>query len=310
VTTTPVLPPTAATPAPAPAPAPPADTGFEEANPVRRRRRRLPLAARVALALVLLMVAIAVFAPLLAPHDPIAGNTADRLQGLGSPGHPLGTDGQGRDILSRLMWGARPSLLSGMLPVLAAGLVGTTLGVTAGLGGRKLHGGVMRTLDVFYAFPAVILAIGIAATLGSGISNAIIALSVVLIPPIARVAETETSRVREAEFMDAARASGASMPSIAVRHVMPTIAPPVVVYCTALIGLSIVFAAGLGFLGLGISPPDPEWGLMVNDLRQYLFRAPSLALVPATVILVVSVLFNVLGDGLRDRLDVRSEVAA
>jgi peptide/nickel transport system permease protein len=264
----------------------------------------------VAAVLILALVAVAILAPLLAPHDPVAGDTSQRLQGLGSPGHLLGTDGQGRDILSRLIHGARPSLLSGLVPVAIAGVIGTVLGVTAGLTGRRVHGLIMRTLDVFYAFPAVILAIGIAATLGSGISNAIVALSVVLIPPIARVAETETSRLRQADFLDAARASGATLPSIALRQVLPTIAPPVVVYCTALIGLSIVFAAGLGFLGLGIAPPDPEWGLMVNDLRQYLFRAPSLALVPATGILVVSVLFNVLGDGLRDRLDVRGEVTA
>ena len=282
----------------------------EIAHPVSGRTRRLPLSARIAAALILALVAAAVLAPLLAPHDPLAGDTSQRLQGLGANGHLLGTDGQGRDILSRLIYGTRPSLLSGLIPVTVAGIIGTVLGVTAGLSGRRTHGGIMRTLDVFYAFPAVILAIGISATLGSGISNAIIALSVVLIPPIARVAETETSRLRQADFMDAARASGATMPSIAIRQVLPTIAPPVVVYCTALIGLSIVFAAGLGFLGLGIAPPDPEWGLMVNDLRQYLFRAPSLALVPAMMILVVSVLFNVLGDGLRDRLDVRGEVAA
>jgi peptide/nickel transport system permease protein len=274
------------------------------------RSRRLPRSARVAAGLILVIVAVAVLAPLLARQDPLVGDTSQRLQGLRSPGHLLGTDGQGRDILSRLIHGARPSLLSGLVPVAVAGVIGTALGVVAGLGGRRTHGGIMRTLDVFYAFPAVILAIGIAATLGSGISNAIIALSVVLIPPIARVAETETSRLRGADFMDAARASGASLPSIAVRQVLPTIAPPVVVYCTALVGLSIVFAAGLGFLGLGIAPPAPEWGLMVNDLRQYLFRLPSLALVPATSILVVSVLFNVLGDGLRDRLDVRGEVTA
>jgi peptide/nickel transport system permease protein len=280
------------------------------ATPAVRRSRRLPRSARFAAVLIGLLVAAAILAPLLAPHDPLIGDTSRRLQGLGSDGHLLGTDGQGRDIFSRLLYGARPSLLSGLIPVTVAGLIGTTLGVTAGLSGRRTHGGIMRTLDVFYAFPAVILAIGISATLGSGISNAIIALSVVLIPPIARVAETETSRLRQADFMDAARASGATMPDIAIRQVLPTIAPPVVVYCTALIGLSIVFAAGLGFLGLGIAPPEPEWGLMVNDLRQYLFRAPSLALVPAISILVVSVLFNVLGDGLRDRLDVRGEVAA
>jgi peptide/nickel transport system permease protein len=153
----------------------------------------------------------------------------------------------------------------------------------------------------------VLLAIAIAAALGPGVTNAIAALSVVLIPPIARVAETEVARIRTADFMEAARASGATSVSIAVRQVLPNIAPPVVVYCTALMGLAMVYAGGLSFLGLGIAPPAAEWGLILNDLRQNLFETPDLALIPAIVILITSVGFNVLGDGLRDLLDVRSE---
>jgi peptide/nickel transport system permease protein len=232
---------------------------------------------------------------------------SDRLQPIGTSGHLFGTDGQGRDILARLLYGARPSLLTGLIPVAVAGSLGTTLGLVAGMGSKITRGAIMRTLDVFYAFPAVLLAIAVAAALGSGISNSIIALAVILIPPIARVAESETGRLRSADFIEAAQASGARKSAIAVRQILPNIAPAVVVYCTALIGLSIVYAAGLSFLGLGISPPAPEWGLMISDLEQYIFTQPQLLLVPALAILVASVAFNVLGDGLRRFLNVRSD---
>lgn len=274
-----------------------------------RRRRRMPLSARVAAAVVLLIAVLAVFGPLLFT-DPNAGDPAERLLPAGSPEHLLGTDGQGRDVLARIVAGTRLSLLAGLVPVLFAALVGTTLGMTAGLSGRHLHRLIMRTLDVFYAFPAVLLAIAIAAALGSGISNSIIALAVILVPPVARVAETETRRLVDLDYMEAARASGASRSAIALRQVLPNVAPPVVVYCTALIGLSIVYAAGLSFLGLGVSPPTAEWGLMVSDHTQYIYSAPFLSAVPALAILIVSVAFNVLGDGLRDLLDVRGEARA
>jgi peptide/nickel transport system permease protein len=269
--------------------------------------RRLPVPSRIALGVIVLVVLIAVLAPVIAPSDPNAGETADRLQGLGSPGFLLGADGQGRDILSRLIWGARPSLLTGLIPVVISSIVGLMLGLIAGLGGRRINTVIMRVLDVLYAFPAILLAIAIATILGSGSSNSIIALAVVLIPPVARLAESETTRLRGLDFMEAAESSGASRISIAWRHVMPNVAPPIVIYGTALIGLSIVYAAGLSFLGLGVQPPTAEWGLMVSDLRQYIFTEPALAMVPALAIVVVSVAFNVLGDGLRDVLDVRSE---
>ncbi|MFN0030103.1 MAG: ABC transporter permease [Acidimicrobiales bacterium] len=247
-------------------------------------------------------------APIIAPDDPLQGERTERLLPFFSGGHILGTDGQGRDVFSRIVWGARPSLLTGLIPVLIAGLLGTLLGLVAGLGSRRLNTVVMRTLDVFYAFPAVLLAIAVAAALGSGTSNAVIALSVILVPPIARLAESEVARIRSADFMEAARVSGAGWWSISLRHVLPNAAPAIVVYCTALVGLSIVYAAGLGFLGLGVAPPTAEWGLMVNDLRQYTFSAPQISLVPAVTILIASVAFNVFGDGLRDLLDVRAEV--
>lgn len=291
--------------------APPAPAIAAEApTPARRRRgpwARLPLPGKAALVLIVAVALMAVLAPVLAPHDPNAGETADRLQGIGADGFPLGTDGQGRDLLSRLIWGARPSLVTGLVPVAVASVVGLVLGLLAGLGSRRTNSVVMRVLDVFYAFPAILLAIAIATVLGSGASNSIIALSVVLIPPVARLAESETSRLRSFDFMEAAEASGATRLSIAWHHVMPNVAPPIVIYATALIGLSIVYAAGLSFLGLGVQPPTAEWGLMVSDLRQYIFTDAGLALVPAVAIVIVSVAFNVLGDGLRDVFDVRSE---
>jgi peptide/nickel transport system permease protein len=284
------------------------DAATTEARPRRRRKRHVRLSTKIAAAVVLLIVIVALFAPLLAPFAPNAGNTSNRLLYFGSHGHLLGTDGQGRDQLTRLMYGARLSLLAGLIPVAFAGLTGTTLGLVAGLGSRRVHTAIMRTLDVFYAFPAVLLAIAIAAALGSGISNAIIALAVILVPPIARVAESETVQIKEADFMQSARSSGAGRLAIAVRQVLPNILPTIVVYCTALIGLSIVYAAGLSFLGLGVAPPSAEWGLMVSEMRQFLFSHPALSIVPAVAILIASVAFNVLGDGLRDWLDVRSEV--
>lgn len=294
----------AAQPAADPTAVPPAP---DTPNPSPRRgaRRTLPRTARVAAGVIGLIAVMAVFAPLIAPYDPVVGDLTKRLLPIGSPDHLLGTDGQGRDMLSRLIHGARPSLLAGLVPVIVAGAIGTSLGLFAGLAGSRTHSVVMRSLDVLYAFPAVLLAIAIAAALGSGISNAIIALSVILIPPVARVTEAETVRIRSADFMDAARTSGAGWMAIALRQVLPNVAPAVVVYATALIGLSIVYSAGLSYLGLGVSPPLAEWGIMVADLQAFLFTAPQLVMVPAVAILIASVAFNVLGDGLRDYFNVR-----
>ena len=275
-----------------------------------RARRHVPLTVVIPGAFLAIVILAAVFAPLVAPYGPTTGSISERLLAVGSPGHLLGTDGQGRDILSRLIWGARPSLLEGIVPVVVAGIIGTVLGVVASLSGRKIHTLIMRTLDVLYSFPAVLLAIALAAALGAGVVNAIVALTIVLIAPIARVAETEVARMRSADFMEAARASGASWPRIARRQVLPIIAPVLLVYCTALVGLAIVFAGGLSFLGLGIAPPHPEWGSMLNDLVQDLYNQPVLALIPAAMIFVTSVAFNVLGDGLRDLLDIHSETVS
>jgi peptide/nickel transport system permease protein len=286
-----------------------ASTPSQTAPPLaaRRRRRRSSWTLRLSAAAAGLFVLLGIIGPWIA-GDTTTGVLKDRLEGIGQGGHLLGTDGQGRDVLARLVAGARPSMLAGITPVLVAGVIGTALGVGAGLSGRLVHAIVMRTLDVLYAFPAVLLAIAVAAALGRGTMNAIISLSIVLIAPIARMAETETMRLRDMDFMESARVSGASRLSIARRQVLPNVLPTLVVYCTAAIGLCLVYAGGLSFLGLGVTPPAPEWGSMLNEHRQFIFNDPTLALIPALVIFLASIAFNVLGDGLRDRLDVRREV--
>ncbi|HWB21395.1 MAG TPA: ABC transporter permease [Gaiellaceae bacterium] len=273
------------------------------------RVRALPPGVLIGGGIVSILVIVAIAAPLIAPDDPQAGSLLTRLQGVGTSGHLLGTDGQGRDVLSRLIWGARPSLIAGIVPVAIAGVIGTALGAIAGFGGSRLRTLLMRSLDVLYAFPAILLAIAIGATLGPGLTNVIVSLSVILIPPIARIAESEALRIRSLDFMDAARTSGAGWIRIGLRQVLPNIAPPVIVYCTALVGLAIVYAAGLSFLGLGIVPPQPDWGGTLNDLRNNLFTQPWLSLVPAAAIFIASAAFNILGDGLRELLDVRADRA-
>ncbi|MFD5560466.1 ABC transporter permease [Kitasatospora griseola] len=270
---------------------------------------RLPIGA-LAGAAALLPVLLAVAAPLLAPADPTAGQLADRLLDPGSAGHLLGTDSQGRDILSRLLWAARPSLTAGLLPVAVAGLAGALLGIAAGLGGRLTEQALLRTLDVLYAFPGVLLAIAVASLLTPGLGATVLALSVVLTPAVARVAFTETRRIRSAEYLEAARVSGATWPALVLRQVLPVVAPVVLVYATSLVGLAIVYAAGLSFLGLGVAPPTPEWGAMLDELRPAIFTHPWLAATPALVILGVSVLFNTLGETLRAQVGDRGAPGA
>jgi peptide/nickel transport system permease protein len=273
------------------------------------RRRRWSWRSLVLLGVLAAVVLAALLAPLIAPYGPTEGDPSDRLLGLGAPGHLLGTDGQGRDVLSRLLLGMRLSLTTGLIPTVIAGVIGTAFGMAAGLGRRWANLAIMRTLDVFYAFPSILLAIAIAAALGPNIRNAIIALSVVLVPPVARIVEAEVMALRGGDFMRAAECSGASRLMIAHRHVLPNIAVPVLVYCTALVGLAMVEAAGLSFLGLGAAPPTAEWGLMLNEGRSFFFTNPAVALAPAVAILLAALMFNALGDRLRVELNVRSQEA-
>jgi len=261
--------------------------------------------AAVSLAFLILVAVAAVAAPILGLRDPLDIHAVDRLASPFTAGHLLGADEQGRDMLSRLVWGSRTSLLTGILPVVVGGGVGGLLGLFAGYYGGVPRTLTMRTLDVFFTFPAVLLAIAIAAILGPGVRNLIFALIVVLIPAVARVAENAAVAVRSREYVEAARASGASGLKIIFQHVLPNAAPPVIAYCFTLIGPVIVVAAGLSFLGLGQEPPYPEWGLMLNRLLPSIFVAPVTSALPGVPILLTALAFDLLGNALRDLLDPR-----
>jgi peptide/nickel transport system permease protein len=272
---------------------------------VGRRLMRDPVSMVCAAILSLIFLA-AIFAPWLGLADPYQGSMIRRLQPFGTEGHPLGTDELGRDMLSRLVYGGRLSLLIGILPVFNAFVIGTVLGVIAGYNGGWANSAIMRTIDVFYAFPSVLLAIAISGALGAGILNSIVSLTIVFIPPIARVAESVTTSVRNLDFVDAARASGAGALTIMRVHVMGNVLGPIFVYATSLISVSMILAAGLSFLGLGTRPPQPEWGLMLNTLRTAIYINPWLAALPGVMIFAVSIGFNLLSDGLRSAMDIRN----
>jgi peptide/nickel transport system permease protein len=258
------------------------------------------------LALIILIILAAIFAPWLSPMDPDKASMANRLRPIGYKKYLLGTDEQGRDMLSRMLWGGRVSLSMGILPVLFATLIGGGFGVVAGYYGGKVNMVIMRTMDIFFAFPSVLLAVAIAGSLGGGIANQMLTLTVVLIPPICRVAETATSQVRSLDFVDAARASGAKTRSILFTHVLPNVLSPVLVYSSTLVSISIILASGLSFLGLGVSPPTADWGLMLSTLRQSIYVQPIVTALPGVAILVTSIAFNLVSDGLRQAMDVKA----
>ncbi|CAA9255415.1 MAG: ABC transporter, permease protein 2 (cluster 5, nickel/peptides/opines) [uncultured Craurococcus sp.] len=271
---------------------------------VFRRVRRDPVTIACAAILLLMLLAI-VFAPLLAPHDPYQGSMIRRLRGIGTPNYPLGTDELGRDIVTRLLYGGRLSWFMGIVPVALAFVIGTTLGVTAGFVGGRVNMAIMRVTDVFYAFPSVLLAVAISGALGAGIFNAILSLTLVFVPQIIRVAESVTQGVRNLDFVEAARASGASGFTIVRVHVLGNVLGPIFVYATGLISVCMILSSGLSFLGLGTKPPEPEWGLMLNTLRTAIYVQPWVAVLPGACIFVTSICFNLLSDGLRQAMDVK-----
>jgi peptide/nickel transport system permease protein len=238
--------------------------------------------------------------------DPYAGRTIRRLRPIGTEGFPLGTDELGRDMLSRLIVGARMSLLMGVTPVLIAFSIGSVLGIAAGFVGGWFNTAVMRTVDVFYAFPSVLLAVALSGALGAGLGNAMLSLTIVFIPPIVRVAEAVTTQVRGRDYVEAARASGAGAFSIVRVHVLGNVLGPIFVYATSLISVSMILASGLSFLGLGVRPPEPEWGLMLNTLRTAIYVQPWVAALPGLCIFVTSIAFNMFSDGLRSAMDVKA----
>jgi len=272
---------------------------------VLRRLVRNPVAMTAA-AVIALLVLVAILAPWIMPADPFATSMFKRLRPIGTPGFPLGTDELGRDMLSRLMLGGRLSLFMGIAPVLMAFVIGGGIGILAGYAGGRVNTVVMRCIDVLYAFPSVLLAIALSGALGAGITNALISLTVVFVPQIARIAESVTTQVRRSDYVDAARASGAPAFTIVRRHVLGNVVGPIFVYSTSLISVSMILASGLSFLGLGVKPPQPEWGLMLNTLRTAIYSQPWIAALPGALIFVTSVSFNMLADGLRSAMEVKS----
>jgi len=256
-------------------------------------------------AVVLGIILCAVFAPLIAPFDPYKESVIGRLKPFGWRGHSLGTDELGRDLLTRVIYGGRISLLMGLVPVLIATILGGTLGIVAGFGGRRLNTGIMRTMDVFYAFPSVLLAVAISGAMGGGIANGMIALSLVFTPALCRVAETATAQVRNLDFIEAARASGAGTFTILRYHVLGNVLGPIFIYASSLVSVSILLASGLSFLGLGVKPPEPDWGLMLSTLRQSIYVNPWICAIPGVAIFITSICFNLVSDGIRAAMDVR-----
>jgi peptide/nickel transport system permease protein len=258
-----------------------------------------------AAAVVLVLLSMAVFGPWLAPADPFKSSMLGRLQPIGSENYPLGSDELGRDMLSRLIVGARLSLFMGLTPVILAFMIGSAIGILAGYAGGWVNTSIMRTIDVFYAFPSVLLAIALSGALGAGIGNALLSLTIVFIPPIARVAESVTTQVRGRDYVEAARASGANAFTIVRVHVLGNVLGPIFVYATSLIAVSMILASGLSFLGLGVKPPEPEWGLMLNTLRTAIYVQPWVAALPGAMIFITSIAFNMLSDSLRAAMDVK-----
>jgi peptide/nickel transport system permease protein len=269
---------------------------------VRRRLRGDPVGLAAGGVLAALVVG-SLTAPLIAPYGPFSGAITDRLMAIGSAGHLLGTDQEGRDIFSRILYGGRVTLVAGIAPVLTATLIGGTVGAIAGHFRGVTGGALMRIMDIFYAFPAILLAIGIAAALGPGVSNAIFALSIVFVPPLSRVTETAVRNVESRQYMEAARASGAGTRQLILRQIVPNVAVPVGVYASTLFGVSILFASGLSYLGLGVQAPVPEWGQMLNELKDTMYSGLLVSVVPGLAIFFACLSFNLVSDALRDALD-------
>ncbi|MDY7788219.1 nickel transporter permease [Burkholderia ubonensis] len=257
------------------------------------------------LAILVALLAVAIVAPLIMPHDPLRQVLADRLLPPGSPSHWLGTDQLGRDILTRLIGGSRLTLGIALLVVAIVVPIGLAIGTTAGYVGGFVDSVLMRITDVALAFPKIVLALAFAAALGPGVINAVVAISITAWPAYARLARAETIRIAQADYIHAARLQGASGPRILLRHIVPLCMSSVIVRATLDMAGIILTVAGLGFLGLGAQPPSPEWGFMVASGRNVLLDAWWVATLPGAAILLVSLAFNLLGDGLRDVFDPR-----
>ncbi|MCS7261542.1 MAG: ABC transporter permease [Anaerolineae bacterium] len=262
-------------------------------------------AAVVSAAFLLFMIIVSLAAPFIAPMDPNATNLPKRLLPPGSPGHLLGTDELGRDMLSRLIWGGRVSLLVGFIAVLVAMSAGVVVGLLAGYFGGWVDSVIMRLIDILMAFPSLLLAIAVVASLGPGLTNAMLAVSIVGIPYYARIVRGSVLSLRNQEFVQAARVIGASDLRIIVYHILANSLAPLIVAATLDVGWMIMAAAGLSFLGLGAQPPTAEWGVMLSAGRQQIRNAPHISILPGLMIFLVVLALNFLGDGVRDAMDPR-----
>lgn len=260
----------------------------------------------VASTVLLVVMSGALFAPYLGLPNPAEGSLIDRLRPPGTPGHILGTDELGRDMLSRVVWGGRVSLLVGFAAVGFAALSGVTLGILSGYLAGRFDFWVQRLIDVLMAFPYILLALVVVAILGPGLLNTMFAISIAGIPYYVRIARGSALALRESEFVRAAQAAGAPTWRILTRHVLVNSLSPIVVAATLDVGFMIMAAAGMSFLGLGAQPPTSEWGVMLSDGRQYLRVAPWVSLLPGLMIFLVVLTLNLIGDRLRDVLDPRT----
>ena len=275
--------------------------GRSSAGPGPWARGSLPdKGALVGFVIVALTLLAAIFVPLAGLASPTATDVSSDLQGPLSSGHLLGTDQLGRDTLSRLVWGTRPALIEGVLPVVIAALLGSLIGGIAGFLGGPTESIAMRGVDILLALPPVMMAIAVAATLGPGVRNVVIAMTIVLVAPMTRVARGAVLSVKNEVFVTAARSLGVPERRIFLRHVLPNAASPIIAYAFSLVGIMIVFASGLSFLGLGVQPPTADWGRMVNEGRLLLSTQPWLSTLPGLAIFLVGLGFGLVGEWLDD----------
>jgi peptide/nickel transport system permease protein len=274
--------------------------------PWRRAVRQLVKrrAAMIGLAVVVFFILLAAAAPLVSPYDPLATSWAT-VRKAPSAAHLFGTDEIGRDVLARIIWGSRASLLAGLVSVMLALAVGVPIGLVSGYVGGALDATVMRVIDAMLAIPFLILAIALAAFLGPSLTNAMIAIGITQTPIFARLTRAQVLSVKHEDYIEAAHAIGNPQHRIVLRHIFPNIVPPLLVQATLATAAAIIAEASLSFLGLGQQPPDPSWGSMLNSAQRFLSQAPWLAVFPGLAIFLAVLSFNLVGDGLRDALDPR-----